>query len=572
VRTLILSILALLVTLNGAQGQGAPRVTEGTWQSEAFNSAADAALAELSLAIKGNGTWKACLSPAATSSALRPTLTLVSESSSLRVARAKLVPPQQFPAKQSLSAWAQPLTKIERLKFKTIGVDLANPTAPVTQQLVTLAGPTLEGYTEQNATWRITWQWDKSTPPRIAAIVARNVEEVIARSSSSKPVFEDATLAVIGQTSAYRDQLRFGNTHWRQRIELFNRFFKFGHHGLAIGDANGDGLDDVYVCQNGGLPNRLFLQQADGTAIDVAANAGVDLLDLTRAALFVDLDNDGDQDLVLAADTGLLALRNDGSGQFEARLRIPKVRNAFSVAAADYDNDGDLDLYVCRYFANQDEGARLAVPVPFFDANNGGGNFLIRNEGPAKESNEWLAFSDVTQSSGLDEQNNQRFSFAAVWEDIDHDGDQDLFVANDYGHKNLYLNENSKFRDIAEQAGLNDGGFGMSASSGDYDGDGRSDLYAGNMFSAAGSRVTHQPTFRPGLAKDTLTRFQRMARGNSLFRNAGTGNRFDDVSDYAGVTVGRWSWGSVFADLNNDGWQDLVIANGFVTGSVPDDL
>ena len=97
------------------------------------------------------------------------------------------------------------------------------------------------------------------------------------------------------------------------------------------------------------------------------------------------------------------------------------------------------------------------------------------------------------------------------------------------------------------------------------------DLYAGNMFSAAGRRVTTQPQFRPGLDLDLLTKFQRMARGNSLFRGLGKG-RFDDVSESVGVTVGRWSWGSVFADLNNDGWQDLVVANGFVTGQVPDDL
>ena len=460
---------------------------------------------------------------------------------------------------------------LERVKFKVISVDMSKPELPTTRQLVTLAGPSARGYLEMNATWSIEWRRDAAGSPQRQSLTVEAHEEVLAKSTTKRPVFADATLDVIGQTEAFQKQLRFGNTYWRQRIELFNRFFKFGHHGLAIGDANGDGLDDVYVCQNGGLPNRLFIQQEDGTAKEEAAAFGVDLLDLTRSALFVDLDNDGDQDLVLAADTGLLAFRNDGKGNFQPRLRYRPVRNAFSVTAADYDNDGDLDLFVCRYFAKQEEGAGLAIPVPYFDANNGGGNFLIRNDGQARNADNWLNFSDVTAECGLDSQNNRRFSFASVWEDIDNDGDQDLFVANDFGQKNLYLNTGGKFKDIATEAGINDGGFGMSACSSDYDRNGVPDLYAGNMFSAAGRRVTTQPQFRPGLDIGILAKFQRMARGNSLFRGLGRG-RFQDVSEPAGVTVGRWSWGSVFGDLNNDGWQDLVVANGFVTGQVPDDL
>ena len=80
------------------------------------------------------------------------------------------------------------------------------------------------------------------------------------------------------------------------------------------------------------------------------------------------------------------------------------MRNAFTVSAADYDNDADLDLYVCRYFSNEKEGAELAVPVPYFDANNGGGNFLIRNDGPAEDADGWLDFSDATVESGLESQ------------------------------------------------------------------------------------------------------------------------------------------------------------------------
>jgi len=90
----------------------------------------------------------------------------------------------------------------------------------------------------------------------------------------------------------------------------------FAASGLTVGDANGDGLDDLYVCQPGGLPNRLFLQTPEGTAVDFSVLAEVDWLDSTSSALFVDMDNDSDQDLVLATLTGLLVMENDGTARF----------------------------------------------------------------------------------------------------------------------------------------------------------------------------------------------------------------------------------------------------------------
>ncbi|MED5419012.1 MAG: VCBS repeat-containing protein, partial [Verrucomicrobiota bacterium] len=164
--------------------------------------------------------------------------------------------------------------------------------------------------------------------------------------------------------------------------------------------------------------------------------------------------------------------------------------------------------------------------------------------------------------TGLD-QNNRRWSFAAAWEDYDEDGDQDLYVANDYGRNNLYRNDNGKFVDVAASAGVEDSASGMSAAWGDYDRDGRMDLYVANMFSAAGSRITTQKQFKTGTRQEIRDRFRRFARGNTLFRNTGEG--FEDVSVQAGVTLGRWAWSSNFVDLNNDAWPDFVVANGYLS-------
>ena len=203
------------------------------------------------------------------------------------------------------------------------------------------------------------------------------------------------------------------------------------------------------------------------------------------------------------------------------------------------------------------------MPVPYHDANNGSPNVLFRNEGRFR-------FVDVTKRSGLD-QNNRRYSFAAAWEDYDNDGDLDIYVANDFGRNNLYRNDGGRFKDVAVETGVEDVGAGMSVSWGDYDRDGRPDLYVGNMFSAAGNRIVFQSQFAAGHSDEDVALLRRTARGNTLLANSGEG-RFLDRSELAGVTEGYWAWSSNFADLNNDGWLDLVVANGFLSGEVPGDL
>ena len=104
----------------------------------------------------------------------------------------------------------------------------------------------------------------------------------------------------------------------------------------------------------------------------------------------------------------------------------------------------------------------------------------------------------------------------------------------------------------------------MSAAFLDYDNDGRLDIYAGNMWSAAGQRVTASPAFMPDASPEVRALYRRHARGNSLFRNRGDGT-FDDTSIEAGVTMGRWAWSSDTLDFDSDGWQDLYVANGMLS-------
>jgi hypothetical protein len=310
------------------------------------------------------------------------------------------------------------------------------------------------------------------------------------------------------------------------------------------------------------------VQQPDGTARDISAEAHLDFLDDSTGALLVDLDNDGDQDLVVAIDPVLQIAENDGTGRFQLHAPLEVNTDALSLCAADYDADSDLDVYVCGYNVRKQDGTDrgLPFPMPYHDANNGGRNVLLRNEGGFR-------FVDVTREVGLDV-NNTRFSMAAAWEVFDNDGDQDLYVANDFGRNNLYRNDGERFTDIAAEAGVEDVGSGMSVSWDDYNRDGLMDLYVGNMWSSAGNRVTYQPKFSTGKADGTVNQIRRMAKGNTLFQNGSEDGRpmFADVSEEEAVEMGRWAWASKFVDLTNDGWPDLLVANGFVSNPIPDDL
>ncbi len=422
----------------------------------------------------------------------------------------------------------------------------------------------VEGSRQVTATWKCDWVLPAQGPPLLSRVSVLQHDEVSYRGERST-LFVDDTQAILGKEPVYREQLLYSTDHWRSRIPRDLGLDVVANHGLAIGDVNGDGLDDLYLCQQGGIPNRLLLRTADGTLRDASAASGADWMEYCASALLIDLDNDGDRDLVVAREWRINFMSNDGRGHFTLQASVPSQAQTFSLSAADFDRDGDLDVFTCGYnpSAFTVRSGAMGEPMPYHDANNGGKNMLLRNEG------EWN-WRDVTVETGLDE-NNTRYSFAAAWEDYDNDGDLDLYVANDYGRNNLYRQDKGRFRDVAAELQVEDASSGMSTAWGDYNNDGWMDLYISNMFSAAGNRITYQRQFKENVDEQVRAQFQRHARGNALFENDGQGG-FRDVSVSAGVTMGRWAWGSNFVDFNQDGWLDLVVANGFITTEDTGDL
>jgi tetratricopeptide (TPR) repeat protein len=390
--------------------------------------------------------------------------------------------------------------------------------------------------------------------------------ETVAR--SEHPLFRDVTAALFADCPSFRDQLLRGVPYWRAALDSAAGIDIYGSNGISVGDIDNDGIDEVYVCQPGGLPNRLYKLQ-DGRFQDITAAAGVGILDDTSCALFADFRNVGLQDLVVLRGAGPVLFLNRGDGTFALRhdafqFHAKQQKGSFTgMSAADYDRDGKLDLYLCSYTFFQSED-QYRYPAPYHDARNGPPNFLFRNRLAADGSG---AFEDATEAAGLN-RNNDRFSFAPAWCDYDGDGWPDLFVANDFGRPNLYRNRGGRFEDVAEAAGVAGVGPGMSAAWFDADGDGRPDLYVSDMWTATGQRLVTDAAFRPAATPELRDAYRRHTKGNSLYLNRGDGT-FEETG---AAEMGRWAWSADAHDFDNDGTPEIFVTCGMLSGTRQPDL
>ncbi|HMO14363.1 MAG TPA: VCBS repeat-containing protein [Pirellulaceae bacterium] len=488
-------------------------------------------------------------------------------------------------------AWMQILepyidrTKLT-FKLKVFRV-LVEPTGDTvrTQQTLELFGATATGVREENAAWEIIWT--NEPVPRMLSLDVTGFERV---DSLEGTLFADCTTAVFGNEESFRKSVMLGYDQWLERSQINIPFVLLGNNGIAIADVDGDGLDDIYICQEAGLPNLLYLQNPDGTVRDVSADSGIDFLQNSSTAVFADLNNNGIKDVLIAVTGGVVVAEGDGTGRFQIRNVIDTADYIWSLNVIDFDQDGWLDFYVGAYSADGASNIAANVVITGDDGEfvAGGRNALYRNTSALRS----FQFEDVTEDVGL-LANNFRYTFASAWDDFDNDGLPDLYVANDFGWNNLYRAEaradgSIYFHDIAAEAHAQDDSFGMSVNWVDFDRDGWMDVYISNMFSYAGNRITTQETFKVEADHDIKQRFQRYARGNTLLRNLGAKQvqevteslselatdhlGFEDVSVESGVNMGRWAWGSAFIDFNNNGWEDIFVNNGYITSADTGDL
>jgi hypothetical protein len=224
-------------------------------------------------------------------------------------------------------------------------------------------GASPDSYREQRAgTWNLEWEADSD-----ACRLKRWRMSDETRSRSSEPWYADITAEALGANQSYAQQLLHGVDYWRTVLDGACGIDIYGHNGVSVGDIDGDGFDDLYVCQPAGLPNRLYRNRGDGTFEDITEASGTGILENTACALFADFDNDGRQDLVVVRANGPLLFLNQGGGKFK---RLPGAFRFASTpqgtftgaAAADYNRDGWLDIYFCLYAYIR---ARISINIRF---------------------------------------------------------------------------------------------------------------------------------------------------------------------------------------------------------------
>ena len=442
----------------------------------------------------------------------------------------------------------------------------------------------------------LTWEHSRTDGGRGWQITGWKTTEMNWRASPRRLFVEalDTAMHESQEASMLRRSLHYEATvkHYREGTKqlphpYFAPISANQKEGIAVADVNGDGFDDIYITMRLGK-NMLLVNQGDGTFLEQAASFKLDLPGHTPCALFADFDNDGDQDVILGRSLLKTSYLENRQGVF-FQHPIPKFMPmaVLSMAAADYNMDGLLDVYVCTYRPAAPAGASPAGgvaqskdddfdwPDEFFDINlareyrlrvsehrkrKGGTvldqlgppNVLLVNRGGGR-------FEPAPENDTVGIWRN---SMQATWGDYNRDGRPDLYIANDWGLDVLFRNDESGgFTDITTQAGVTAYGYAMGASWGDYDNDGQDDLYVSNMYSEPGRRITKQI---PGLEK----MFIESAAGNWLYRRVDNG-KFEQVAglEPPSMTVmnAGWSWGGCFADFDNDSFLDLYVLNGYFT-------
>jgi enediyne biosynthesis protein E4 len=306
--------------------------------------------------------------------------------------------------------------------------------------------------------------------------------------------------------------------------------------GASAGDVDGDGLADV-VLLRGGNPPRLFINQGDDTFLDRTTAAGLAGIDgIPNGAVLADVNGDGTLDLLLGGiregtgpeqeTTPMRLFLNNGQGVFTdatTASNLASSMDAHSMALADIDGDGHLDLAVAYW----QPGNEVGLAEGHLWRNLGGGQF-----------------EDISLQAGVGPFHvDDMFHFTPNFTDLDGDGNPDLLMAADFENSRVFKNNgDGTFSDATDSNVITDEN-GMGATVGDFDNDGHMDWFVTSIW-------------------DEESSDQYGTSGNRLYRGLGDGS-FEDVTDTAGVREGDWGWGTCAADFDNDGWLDLFMVNGY---------
>ncbi len=374
------------------------------------------------------------------------------------------------------------------------------------------------------------------------------------------------------------------NLKYNNRLNPYTYHNFYNGAGVAVGDINNDGLPDLFFCSNQGS-DKLYLNKGNFQFEDITVKAGIYTDGLwSTGATFADVNGDGLLDIYVcrAADfrgwRGNQLYINNGNGTFsEQAEKYGLADKGLSVQAVffDYDNDGDLDCYLLHNSVT-DVGKFDLIKDQRKIPDSLGGNKLYRNDGDH--------FTDVTTKAGI-YSSRIGFGLGVTVADINKDGWPDLYVSNDFFERDyLYINKHDgTFEECLEkyirEISLNS----MGADIADINNDGYSEIFVTDMLPQEEARIKSKTSFEnwEKYQADLSAGYYHQFTRNMLQLNRGPvyekkdsapAFHFSEISRLAGVEATDWSWGALIADLDNDGWKDIFVANGMFKDVADQDI
>lgn len=357
-------------------------------------------------------------------------------------------------------------------------------------------------------------------------------------------------------------------------LNYFNYPYIYMGGGVTVGDFNNDNLQDLYFTGNM-VSNRLYLNEGNLEFNDITeqANAGLGK-DWFLGATTVDINNDGWLDIYLSVSgkkencpNKLLVnqgLNSEGNISFKEEAEtygIADTGHSSQSTFFDYDNDGDLDLYVANYPVTPFKTTPDTFMQHIRHATSKHSNHLYANNGNG-------TFTDVTKEAGM---LSYSLSLSASVSDLNNDGFKDIYVSNDFASADFcYINNgDGTFKNTLEQSVKHTALYGMGADIADFNNDGFLDIFQADMDASTNKRSkANMASMNPKVFWDTHNSglyYQYMH--NCLQLNMGVLSddnipQFNNISRISNTSSTDWSWGPIFADLDNDGWKDLYVSNG----------